>query len=188
MDIHQIEHFCDRWIEKASAYSTDSLDDLFDRYFTLFVAYNRIYSASAELYRSRINESQARMLQGDRREATAIMERFILPSRFSRLAAERSEISDACERISNLLNERRFFLHTNRQTKEPDWGRDQRLSTGLHNLNLMATLECLYQIRCNIFHGEKEFSHRQAELLIPAITLLESVVQLSREVLRENAQ
>ncbi len=187
MDTYAIERFCDRWIDKAEAYRSNDLEDLFDRFFTLFVAYNRFYSAAAELHRATLDARQATLLQGDRREATTVMARLIGQSRFFNAMKENPTISAACETISSLLHGRHFFLHSVRGTKEPDLARDAKLADGLHKHSLLAVLECLYQIRCNIFHGEKEFAPRQAELLVPAITLLEAIVPLSREALHETA-
>lgn len=187
MDIYAIEQFCDRWIDKAETYQSTELQDLFDRFFTLFVAYNRFYSAAADLHRATLDVRQARALQGDRREATTIMAHLIGQSRFSIAIKESPTISTACQTISTLLENQRFFLHIVRGTEGPDLARDAKLAEGLHKYSLTAVLECLYQIRCNIFHGEKEFAPRQAELLVPAITLLEAIVSLSREALREAA-
>ncbi|WP_156965980.1 hypothetical protein [Paraburkholderia bannensis] len=185
MDIYSIEIFCDRWISKADAYRSDNLEDLFDRFFTLFVAYNRLYSASAELYRATFDPRQILKFHGDRQEATSVMARLIRQSRFSDAVWENPAIADSCKAISELLLNRQFFLHSVRGTKEPDYARDARLADGLQRHSVLAVLECLYQIRCNIFHGEKEFVPRQAQLLAPAIVLLESIVRLGREVLRE---
>jgi hypothetical protein len=187
MDIYAIESFCDRWIEKADAYQSDELESLFDRFFTLFVAYNRFYSASAKLYRASVEPRQVMMLQGDRREATTIMARLIEQSRFSDVVNENFAIADACKTIAELLRSHQFFLHSVRNSEEPDFERDARLAESLDGYRLMAVLECLYQIRCNIFHGEKEFLPRQAQLLVPAIILLEVVVRLSRKAFRELA-
>jgi len=188
MDTYAIEQFCERWIDKADAYRSNDLEDLFDRFFTLFVAYNRYYSAAADLHRATINPRQARLLQGDRREATNVMTRLIRQSRFTDAMDGNTAIATACQDISKLLQERRFFLHSVRGTKEPDRVRDAKLADGLHKHCLFSVLECLYQIRCNIFHGEKEFAPRQAELLAPAITLLEAVVSLSRVALHDAAR
>lgn len=186
MDIYAIERFSQRWIDKAASYHDEDLDDLFDKFFTLFVAYGRLYSAAAELLRSRANRKEVAMFRGDRNEATHVMALFIQQPRFSHLVANRPELANSCATIARLLHQRTFFLHTARGSNNPDWARDHKLSEGLSNLSLKSVLDCLYQIRCNIFHGEKEFAPRQAELLSPAITLLESVVHLSREVLRES--
>lgn len=185
MDTNAIERFCQRWIDKAGAYRSNDLEDLFDRFFTLFVAYNRYYSAAAELHRASINSQQAQYLQGDRREATIVMARLIRQSRFADAMHETPAIDAACQAISTLLQERRFFLHSFRGTREPDLERDAKLAEGLQEHNLLSVLECLYQIRCNIFHGEKEFAPRQAELLAPAITLLEAIILLSRSALHD---
>ncbi|WP_134044366.1 hypothetical protein [Paraburkholderia caballeronis] len=187
MDIYPIEIFCDRWISKADIYRSDSLEDLFDRFFTLFVAYNRLYSASAELHRATLDPRKVPMLQGDRREATTIMAQLIQQPRFSDIVQENSVIADSCKSISELLLNRQFFLHSVRGTGKPDHARDERLAEELQRHRILAVLECLYQIRCNIFHGEKEFAPRQAQLLAPATVLLEAIVKLGRSVLREVA-
>ena len=187
MDTYAIERFCERWIDKADAYRSNDLEDLFDRFFTLFVAYNRFYSAAAELHRAAIDPRQAQLLQGDRREATTVMARLIRQSRFVDAMNENPAIAAACQAISTLLQEHHFFLHSVRGTKEPDLARDAKLADGLGKHSLLSVLECLYQIRCNIFHGEKEFAPRQAELLAPAITLLETIVSLSRGALHDAA-
>lgn len=187
MNTDAIERFCKRWIDKAGAYRSNNLEDLFDRFFTLFVAYNRFYSAAAELHRATIEPRQAQFLQGDRKEATTVMARLIRQSRFADAIKENPTIAAACQAISTLLQERRFFLHSVRDTKEPDLARDAKLADGLSKHCLLSVLECLYQIRCNIFHGEKEFAPRQAELLAPAITLLEVIVSLSRGALHDAA-
>lgn len=187
MDTYTIERFCDRWIGKAEAYRSNDLEDLFDRFFTLFVAYNRFYSAAAEMYRKTLDARQATMRQGDRQEATTIMARLIGQPRLSDAIQETPAVGYSCEIIAGLLENRQFFLHSDRGTKEPDLARDAKLADGLRKRTVLAVLQCLYQIRCNIFHGEKEFAPRQAQLLIPAITLLEAIVGLSREVLHEAA-
>ena len=189
MDLYATEHFCQRWINKASTYQEDELEDLFDKFFTLFVAYNRIYSVAAKILRSRMPpDRHGFRLIGDRNEATYVMAIFITQLRFSECVSQFPTVAGACHTISDLLQHRMFFLHSNRQTNEPDWSRDQILSEGLSKLRLKSILDCLYQIRCNIFHGEKEFADRQRQLLVPAITLLESVLTLGREALRASQE
>lgn len=185
MDIYAIERFCERWINKADAYRSDGIEDLFDRFFTLFVAYNRFYSAAAELYRATLDPRHAMMLQGDRREATTVMARLISQLRFTDVVNETPAIAAACQAIADLLENHHFFLHTFRGTNEPDLDRDSKLADGLRRHSLLSVLECLYQIRCNIFHREKEFAPRQAELLIPALTLLETIVSMSSWALHD---
>jgi hypothetical protein len=185
MDIYAIERFCERWIIKADAYRSDSIEDLFDRFFTLFVAYNRFYSAAAELHRATLDPLHAKMPQGDRHEATTVMARLIRQSRFTDVVNETPSIAAACQAIAELLENHHFFLHTFRGTNDPNLEKDSKLADGLRKHSLLAVLECLYQIRCNIFHGEKEFAPRQAELLAPALTLLETIVSMSSRALHD---
>ena len=39
----QLRNFCDSWRGKAAAYSLDDLGDAFDRFFTSYVVFNRLY-------------------------------------------------------------------------------------------------------------------------------------------------
>lgn len=188
MDIDAIERFCNRWIQKAEACQGDDLENLFDRFFTLFVAYNHLYSAAAELYRATFDLKHRVMLQGDRREATTVMARLIGQPRFSNVVRDVPAVAASVRSIAVLLQHHQFFLHSVRFAKGPDLARDMRLADGLSKHSLLAVLECLYQIRCNIFHGEKEFAPRQAELLIPANILLESILPLSKIALRRIAR
>ncbi len=41
--------FYDRWIEKSKVYSVQDLHDCFDKFFALFVVYNRLYMEAAWL-------------------------------------------------------------------------------------------------------------------------------------------
>lgn len=39
----QLRNFCDSWRRKAAAYAVDDLGDAFDRFFTSYVVFNRLY-------------------------------------------------------------------------------------------------------------------------------------------------
>lgn len=138
MDIYEIEEFCDRWLDKADRYQTDALEDLFDKFYTLFVPYNRLYSTAAMLYRSTMEERERRQHFGDRREATTIMAILIRPSRFSETISNNPELLISCRTISTLLQEHQLFLHTIRSTREPDLARDVRLADGLDTGRLLS--------------------------------------------------
>jgi hypothetical protein len=46
-----------------------------------------------------------------------------------------------------------------------------------------AVLEALYAIRCNMFHGQKEFDVAQVALLRPAICVLEGTIHVLYDTL-----
>src|SRR5437016_5354896 len=56
--------FCQRWLQKAASYDPAKLEDAFDKFFTLFVAFNRLYFHAAQV------SGQAE--RGDRRMATRL--------------------------------------------------------------------------------------------------------------------
>ncbi|WP_186167739.1 hypothetical protein [Burkholderia gladioli] len=188
MDTHAIDSFCERWICKASNYDTDGLEDLFDRFYTLFVPFNRLYSACAEFVEAPAHPWMKIRVAGDRFQATEMMARCISQKSFNAMAGRDVRVAEACQRIAGLLEQREFYLHSIRGTREPDHARDIKLAEGLRRSALVSVLNCLYQIRCNTFHGEKEFAPRQAALLAPANVLLAAIVELSREALRDIAR
>ena len=57
----ELENFYIRWLQKADEYQNESLQDCFDRFFTLFVAYNRLY---AELALSRVKKGLVKTKRG----------------------------------------------------------------------------------------------------------------------------
>ena len=54
--------FCERWLEKAAAYDEYTLDGTFDKFFSVFVAFNRLYT--------HFNTCSPRPKRGDKQQAT----------------------------------------------------------------------------------------------------------------------
>ncbi|QNF33610.1 hypothetical protein HUW51_13090 [Adhaeribacter swui] len=42
--IFELQQFYERWNEKLNSYTTQNLNDVFDKFFSLFVIYNRVYN------------------------------------------------------------------------------------------------------------------------------------------------
>ena len=68
-----------------------------------------------------------------------------------------------------------------RSSGRPDEQENQKLLDELQSGNpstkVNAVLKYLYFVRCNMFHGSKDFEHRQLEIVRPASRCLERVIR-----------
>jgi hypothetical protein len=51
----QLQEFCQRWIDKSNNIDGNDLRDLFDKFFSLYVAYNRLYVEATHILNNRGN-------------------------------------------------------------------------------------------------------------------------------------
>lgn len=164
--------FCLRWLKKASRCSPDRLDEAFDRFFTLFVAYNRLYS--------QLGEVAARPERGDHAQATRVYADIVGRDQLwtDLLTARLDEDLATIAAMIGPLGS--FNITFDRASNSPDTVADARLSADLLHgappARVDAILELLYQVRCNLFHGRKGFEARQLELLQPCTRCLRSVI------------
>jgi len=170
------KRFCQRWVGKAPAYNDCSLDEAFDKFFSLFVAFNRLYSHMA---RSR-GQPQAP-------DRTAATELFALAIGHEALHNALLEADDDVKDLRNLIRpDGPFYLISDRGQDEPNVKQNRQLYEDLASANsavaMKAVLTFLYQLRCNMFHGSKDFENQQLEIIRPANRVLDCVV---REGLRK---
>lgn len=176
---NELRNFCDSWRTKARAYCSDDLIGAFDRFFTSYVAFNRLY-AEATYRLARRGEIKLKERFPDAQAAQDYVVQFcgagILTS------AWEDNPPSALDKIAEHLREGKFALKLDPMTGERRPNKDQALAAALEsrsrNKRAKAALEALYAIRCNMFHGQKGFDFAQLELLRPAILLLEKTVEV----------
>jgi len=183
---HRFQDFCDRWLKKAREYDETELSQCFDKFFTLFVVYNALYSETAALlYRKARAESRNDYkMESDHFPDSEAATKYVLDLLGSRnllnTLKDDLESSKAIETIIDLMDRKRFNVQL-----DPVWGRlqpdkDQELLASLKSNSrdnkARAILTVIYSIRCNIFHGRKGFVDHQEELLIPATIILRKVI------------
>lgn len=149
--------FIRRWRDKRHHYNHDTLEDVFDRFFTSYVLYNFLYELVAlrEEYKS----------QGDRYAAIGVVRRYLgSDPLFADEILQRS-----ARDIVDLIQDRTFYIRDIvwdlRQVAKLQTCDPEQWSEGL--------LEILYRIRCNTFHGQKRFDAAQRLILQPCITALD---------------
>lgn len=182
----ELRTFCDSWRTRAASYSTEEIAGAFDRFFTSYVAFNRLY-AEATHRLARRGHVRLRERFPDSQAAQDYVVQYCTAETLTR-AWEGSAIAAAALRdIADHLRARRFALRLDPVTDDPRPAKDQELLTGLESRSrgrrAKAVLEVLYAIRCNMFHGQKDFHVGQLALLRPAILVLESTIDVLYQAL-----
>ena len=182
--------FCKRWIQKSTRYRTDSLSGAFDRYFTMLVVYNRAYDEAARhlllnqppslhWYNGGMKcKSVKKWVSevGDRIKATEGIAAFCGTSLEAELNSD-SLVQFAIDELITLSKQREFYFFFDRRTAIPRPDLDHLRLNRARGGDVEQLLRVLYQLRCNLFHGHKEFEKRQMRVLRPANKILNMVVR-----------
>jgi hypothetical protein len=188
----EFHRFHAEWRAKADQYQGPDLQSAFDRFFTLFVIYNRLYAeVTFHMARNgRINLTR-RTNFPDGNAATDYVMQFLGGTHTVELFEADPECTKAIQAVIALLagptaEGRQFAIKLDMIYGQPQRGADLELLRKLRSRSRSergtAILEFLYAIRCNLFHGHKGFDDVQLEIMRPANILLSRIV----EVLFEN--
>jgi len=170
-----------RWICKADGYTEETIEDVFDRFFSLFVAYNTLYSEITIM----LEKKNMHKGTGDRVSATKNMPIYIGQAiLFDKL----KNLSDDIDKIVNLIKNGTFYISTTRNNITPDTVKDNKYMNNIENINSSqnlanktkfneAVLSLIYGVRCNIFHGKKDLQSKQIDLLVPMNNILEMIIK-----------
>jgi len=187
----ELSNFVTNWLKKADQIKLSSPSTYFDKFFTLYVVYNRLY-AEATFTLSRTGQIKIRNLTSfpDRKAATNYLVKFIGSANLINSLMINPECVSSLERIKELIKWNRFSIKLNVVTGERQRDEDEDLLRRLHNRNMNtkanAILDLIYSIRCNTFHGHKGFEEVQVQILGPVIVLLRSLIDLINEHLVNN--
>jgi len=187
----EFNEFVANWLNKADQIALKELPTYFDKFFTLYVVYNRLYAeATFVLARSGQINIERRTSFPDREGATNYLAKFIGSKNIIRAIENNGEATEALNQVEGLI-ERNVFsikLHmvTGGRQRDKDEDLLRRLRSTAQNTKAEAILDLLYSIRCNTFHGHKGFKEVQTAILAPAITLLRVLIALLKAKLANN--
>jgi hypothetical protein len=182
---HELTEFYQRWRSKARDYKSDSLVDYFDKFFTLYVIFNRIYSVALAVLHEKgqlndlvelgkIEKLKKNKLVDDNVAATICIAYFLREDLAEIVAENKSEIEEF-----DLLIDKHIF-NIDLFYGKPQRDKDLELLKGLRSNNELEVVESLlkilYNIRCNVFHAEKGYNNEQKFVLGPCNNTLERLV------------
>ncbi len=150
-----------RWLEKSKKYNSDNVEEVMDKFFSLYVAYNAMYS---------------RFSQGgnndDRACATTRMADYLKRENITILNDCESTIKEMLKPVEDGI----FYIYGNDSSL--DYKKDsiviQKIQEDINNYR--AILNFIYGIRNNMFHGTKQIIAEQVQLLNPANKILEKLL------------
>lgn len=180
---HELKEFYQRWKTKADGHDSESLADYFDRFFTLFVIYNRIYNVVnvilAEQGELKILKETGKIKKKnntDDNQAATICIAHFLREELNEIVAENQVQIDE---FIYIIKERLFNIVL--KNGKPQRHEDLELENGLESDDAVLIVESLliilYKMRCNVFHAEKGFNNSQIRILEPANICLNNLVE-----------
>jgi len=185
---YEFSRFVTDWLAKADNIKLESIATYFDKFFTLYVVYNRLYAEAtfALSRKGQINISSEKPFP-DRKAATNYVVKLIGSASLVGAITNNTECSAALSQIEKLIEQNVFSIKLHMVTGERQREKDENLLRRLRDRNqntkAEAILDLIYSIRCNTFHGHKEFEGVQIEILDPIIVLLETLIGLIRDKL-----
>jgi len=177
------------WSERARRIALHDLTDYFDKFFTLFVIYNRLYAeATFYLWRQGTISPARTDSFPDSKAAKEYIATFLGAENIVTALESDSNTRDALGKLVTILQEGHFAISLRMPDASPQRSRDERLLQNLQSaepvVKTRAVLEFIHCIRCNTFHGSKSYDQVQIEVLLPVVTILTRVNSMLFEKLR----
>lgn len=190
---HEFVEFYKSWTEKADGYTGQTARTFFDRFLTQYVLYNRLY-CEATLRLSRMPNSgiqiEGRANFPDAAAAKDYVAQFLGARHLIAALEGDPECVVAIAEAKRILEEHQFFIMLHPVTGERQAGEDEqlldRLNAAGQGERIAAILEFIYCVRCNMIHGQKDFTDIQIVLLQPTTKLLQKVCELLYRKLLEH--
>lgn len=183
----QLQDFYLRWKEKADNYGEDDLADIFDKFTSLYIIYNRLYNTLEGILRDKDelkNIPGIRFKNVENKElndnvaATKLVSFYLEPEAVFIIDNLTNEINLFKRIIENNI----FHFNVNSKLLDNNINKNDQyifrdLKSNLPTKQLFGILTVLYKLRCNLFHGTKGFFNEQREVLLPAISCLKIINQ-----------
>ncbi|MEO7991591.1 MAG: hypothetical protein ABI663_18710 [Chryseolinea sp.] len=175
--------FIETCTKRISLASGNKLENLFEKYTALYTLYNRLYNESFGQLKSDNRLTKTRYSDFDR--ATSLVVEFNTSVDIVKSLKDRNNFSDL-QTIADLIKQDIFSINLADGIGQRDY--DVQLMNNLESNNddvkAQAALSTIYNVRCNMQHGEKHFEEHQRLLLEPLIRILQTVVDLQVEKLK----
>lgn len=180
----ETKEYIETWTRKISNYKGDELGILFDKFTALFILYNRLYNDS--FIKMKVENLLKKSRYSDFEKATKLVVEFNSAKDIID-QLKRSENIENINTIVDLIKNDIFHINLadGISQKEDDLILMNNLESENIEIKVQALLSTIYNVRCNMQHGEKHFEEHQRMLLEPIIKILESIVNLQIEKLKK---
>ncbi len=166
--------FYTNWTEKANGIVGDDLSNVYDKYVTLFVIYNNLYNQIPDKLISEGIVVPNKIY--DNKAATEMVVQYLGANALLTELASNNLVVDIVA-IINLIDQEDFHIKINHG--QYDRNEDLKILSDLKSVNeqkkAIAVLKVVYHVRCNIFHGSKDFREHQ-RLIVEPLTRILSII------------
>jgi hypothetical protein len=183
----EFQKFIRSWLTKASNIELSyELNTYYDRFFTLYVVYNRLY-AEATFILARNNQLNLSGVKSfpDKKGAINYVSQFLGSENIIRELESDPTVFKALKSIEEMIDRNDFSIKLHMVTGAKQREKDLELLASLRSTNRRikaeAILGMIYSIRCNMFHGHKGFNSIQTRLLAPVLDILNKVIILLQQ-------
>ena len=176
--------FYNNWSRKAVAIQGNELHNIYDKYITLFIIYNCLYNQTREHL---VLTGQLVPRQNlDNQNATTLVIQLLGDANIIANFTAKGNDKDIAEIIDVIDREVFHIKLKNGQSQRKE---DLKILSNLRSANssekALGVLQVLYYVRCNLFHGHKNYVEYQRMLVEPLINILATLnTQLYAELIK----
>jgi hypothetical protein len=185
MVLQQLNDYYNNWLNKADNYNSNTLSNQFDKFTSLYVLFNSLYMQVM----TNLVLAGHHIPTGfkDKIAATDYVIQYLGSTYYLNNLLNDEQSKADLNSICDIIEQEEFHIIL-------DWGNQQRqkdiallnsLRSTSSQRKAIAILSLFYHIRCNMFHGHKDYVDRQRALLEPVNNLLRKTVVLTFNKLNE---
>lgn len=177
---HLIE-FYNSWTDKANQINGDNLPNVYDKYITLYITFNNLYNQIPQELERRGIPIPKKIY--DSIAATVYVVKYLEANNVLDELSRNNNDNDINSLIT-IIDQELFYIklnHGQRQRQE-DLQILEKLRSNKSVDKATAILQVAYYVRCNMFHGHKEFIEYQRTLIEPLIGI---IATLNRRIFTE---
>jgi hypothetical protein len=159
------------WVNKCLEYNGEQLVHHYDLFFSRYVIYNNLYNSivSLKVFLGRLNvktnRKQKIIERGDREKAIDCIAEHLLDSELD-LLFKKEGFARIRNSLVDMIKNQFVITHWHgKQRPEDDLDILEKLQYIDRRKVLYGLLEVLYNVRCNMFHGSKNYHDSQIALL-----------------------
>jgi len=173
MNLYLAEFYAN-WNAKLQAIEGDELAKVYDRYITAFVIYNNLYNEVPEMLTRQGIPLPNRLF--DNKMATDLVVQYLGAQNILDILMQNHRL-DSINDIIRLINQEVFHIkiYLGQHQRNEDLKLLAELNANNPTKKATAILKVLYYVRCNIFHGHKNFEEYQRMLVEPLFRILEVI-------------
>jgi len=163
----------------ASCLNEGDVDVMFDKFRALFQIYNRLYNEVS----LRLGEKQT-----DRKGATSHVVQYLTPDALVASIEGTEKAREAELQLRDFVRQHTYHFVLVGEQYEPSNKEDgellKKMQSADNRVRMEGLLLLIYNVRCNLFHGQKHLHQRQLPLMRAVIPILELIVSNTEEKLR----